>query len=160
MATLSQEQFQLLLNTITANAAPPAAAPAAPPAAPQQQKDPNALGPMHPCVFTTDKMSRLTQFEAWLEEAENLMKFLNLTVDDDKLIYIRSWGGQDLVKFMKLPAKIKFEVTPAVGNTAAIPADTYDQAIEKVKAELRKLVNRTMAMYQLLSKLDGLHQNS
>ena len=83
------------------------------------------------------------------------MKFLGVEQDEKKLILLRSWGGAELVKFMKSHAKVKFEVTPAVGETPAIAADTYDDAVKKIKDELRKMVNRTMAMYQLFTTKQG-----
>ncbi len=146
MATLSAEQFQQLLQTLAPQTAPPAAA---------TGNDPAALGPMPPCVLSTDKMSRLTQFETWLEEAENRMKFIGITDGEKKLSLLRSWGGKDLVSFMKTHAKVKFEATPAVGTTAEIPADTYESAVQKAKVELRKSVNRTMAMFQLFNTKQG-----
>ena len=69
MAALTADQFQQLLAAITP-------APAAAQAAAQATHDPNALGPMPPCVLTSEKISRLRQFETWLEEAENRMKYI------------------------------------------------------------------------------------
>ena len=152
MATLSTEQFQTLLATLTqtAQAAPP-----------QQQNpppagcDPAALGPMPPCIFGSNKLTRLQKFEAWLEEAQNRMTYIGTTDETKKLILLRSWGGLELVNFMKTHAKIIFEAVPATDSEAEIPIDTYDQAIKKIKDELRKLVNRTMAMYQVFTTKQG-----
>jgi hypothetical protein len=83
------------------------------------------------------------------------MKYIGVTDDGKKVILLRSWGGEDLVKFMKTHAKIVFEAIPATDDTAAIPEDTYAQVITKVKDELRLLVNRTMAMHQLLTTKQG-----
>ena len=155
MAAFTAEQFQTLLQTITNNVGqqqqqqqqvrqPPAAG-----------NDPTALGPMPPCTLGVNKMTRLTQFETWLEEAENRMKYIGVRDDEKKVILLRSWGGSELVKFMKMHAKVKFEEIPAADTTAAIPADTYSQAVQKIKDELHKLVNRTMAMYQLFTTKQG-----
>ena len=46
-------------------------------------------------------------------------------------------------------------LTPAAENAAAIPADTYKEVIDKTKQELQSLVNRTMAMHQLLTSKQG-----
>ena len=148
MTTLSNEQFQQLLQTLAPN--PNAQPPPAP-----AKNDPSALGPMPPCVLSADKMFRLSQFETWLEEAENRMKFIGIDDNEKKLSLLRSWGGSDFIGFMKTHVKIRFEEIPAEGTTAAIPADTYDEAVQKVKAELRKSVNRTMAMYQLFNTKQG-----
>ena len=56
MATLTAEQFQALLATITAaggSAQPP------PPGQQAPQNNPAALGPMPACVFGPNKMTRL-----------------------------------------------------------------------------------------------------
>ena len=154
MTTLTDAQFQQLLATITQNAQPQPA-PVATAASTTTGHDPNALGPMPPCIFDTNKMTRLTQFEHWLEEAENRMRFIGVADDDKKAILLRSWGGSELVQFMRTHAKVKFEATPASEGTAAVPADTYSGAVKKIKDELRKLVNRTMAMHQLFSTKQG-----
>ena len=39
------------------------------------RNDPSALGPMVPCKLGSNKMTKLTNFEEWLEEAENRMAF-------------------------------------------------------------------------------------
>ena len=51
------------------------------------------------------------------------MKFIGVNEDGKKLILLRSWGGADLVSFMKSHAKVKFAETPAVNDKAAIPTD-------------------------------------
>ena len=149
MATLTEDQFRQLLATIGAARTAPAAD-----ADQQPRNHPAALGPMKQCTFGVDKMMMLHKFEKWLEEAENRMTYIGTTDDPSKIILLRSWGGSDLVDHMKL-AKVKFDETPAVGTTPAIPADTYDQIIAKIRAELRSLVNKTMAMHTLLSTKQG-----
>ena len=49
----------------------------------------------------------------------------------------------------------KFEETPATETADAIPANTYAETVKKTKDELRKLVNKTMAMHQLLTTKQG-----
>ena len=83
------------------------------------------------------------------------MKYIGVNEDGKTCILLRSWGGADLVNIMKSHGMVKFEETPAVDDTAAIPADFYDAAITKIKAELRKMVNGTMAMYQLFTTKQG-----
>ena len=148
MATFTAAQLQQLIDAIVPNAQQPQQPPAT-------VNDSNMLNPMAPCILPADKMLQLTRFETWLEEVENRMRFMGITDAQKKLSLLRSWGGEDLVKFMKTHAKVRFEETPAVGTTAAIPADTYDEAVKKIKDEFRKLVNRTMAMYQLMNTKQG-----
>ena len=83
------------------------------------------------------------------------MQFLGVTEDSKKVILLRSWGGADLVKFMKTHAKVNFDTTPATDDTEAIPADSYKDTIDKTKKELQSLVNRTMAMHQLFTSKQG-----
>ena len=77
--------------------------------------------------------------------AENRMQFIGVTEDTKKVNLLRSWGGADLVKFMKTHASVRLQATPAAGTAAEIPADMYAEVVKKTKAELRKLVNKTMA---------------
>ena len=95
MTTLTDGQLQTLIAALTANTAP------APQPEPQSRNDATALGPIPPCILGTNKMTRLQQFETWLEEAGNRMKFLSVTEDGKKVILLRSWRGTDLVQFMK-----------------------------------------------------------
>ena len=146
MATLTAEQFQTLLETIGTARGP--ATQAVP------RNNPAALGPMKPCIFGANKMMRLHQFETWLEEARNRMTYLGTTEDNAKIILLRSWGGADLVDHMKT-AKVKFEAVEATIDAAAIPRDTYEDVINKIKTELRSLVNKTMATHLLLTTKQG-----
>ena len=83
------------------------------------------------------------------------MRFIGVTDDTKKVSLIRSWGGPDLVKFMKTHAGVRFEETPETATAAAVPADTYAEAVKKIKDELGKLINRTLAMHQLMSCTQG-----
>ncbi len=83
------------------------------------------------------------------------MRFIGVTDDTKKISLIRSWGGPDMVKFMKTHAGVRFEETPATTDVAAIPADTYAEAVKKIKDELGKLINRTLAMHQLITCTQG-----
>ena len=133
MATLTEDQLQTLITALTANTAPQHPPPQQPPPQAQVVNDASALGPMPPCILGANKMTRLQQFETWLEEAENRMKYLSVTDDTKKVILLRSWGGADLVKFMKSHAKVAFEAIPATDTTAAIQADTYKNVIDKIR---------------------------
>ena len=87
MTTLSNEQLQALIAAVTSNNGPP------PRELPPSCTDATALGPMPPCTLGANKMTRLQQFETWLEEAENRMKFIGVAEDEKKVILLRSWGG-------------------------------------------------------------------
>ena len=76
MATLSVDRFQQLLETLRPNPPAPDADAAPPAAAPAPRNDPSALGPIAPCSLGKNKMTKLTKFEEWLEEAENRMDYI------------------------------------------------------------------------------------
>ena len=152
MATLSAEQFQALLATITTTAAVAANVPT--PETVQVKNDPAALGPIRQCSLGSDKMRKLTLFNEWLEEAENRMDYIGVVNDKEKIILLKTWGGTDineLIKLEKSPLNIKTELSSE--NT---PVEcTYDQLISRLRNYLSKLVNRTMAMHQLLTTQQG-----
>ena len=144
---MTNEQFQALLATLQNQQQP---------APPQQHKSASALGHMPQLDMGVDKMRKLKKFNEWLEEAENRMTYIGANTDEERISLLRSWGGQQLVNFMKLHAKVAFEPIPAVGDEEEeTPKDTYDQILTKIRNELHRLVNRTLAMHELLSTKQG-----
>ena len=109
---LSAQPFQALLATITTTAAAAASVPA--PSTSSAKNDPAALGPIRQCSLVSDKMRKLTLFIEWLEEAENRMDYIDVTNDKKKIILLKTWGGSDITKLIKLeksPLNIKTEPT-------------------------------------------------
>ena len=84
MATLSAEQFQALLATITNVAAGNAVTADIP----QTKNDPAALGPIRQCALGTDKMRKLTLFNEWLEEAEIRIDYIGFSSVKEKFIFL------------------------------------------------------------------------
>ena len=103
---MTPEQFQQLLETLRPPQQPP-------PPQQAQHKSAAALGPMRQLDMGPEKIRRLIKFNEWLEEAENRMTYIGITTDEERISLLRSWGGQELVTFMKLHAKVRFEPTPA-----------------------------------------------
>ena len=132
MATLTNEQFQQLLATIIPKTDQNAQDQAT---ANQPKNDPSALGPIRMCDLGTNKMLKLTRFEDWLEEAENRMDYIGTQDDKSRIILLKSWGGKELMEFIKTHVKISYEVTPANTNatppTPEIPVDSYADVIKK-----------------------------
>ena len=157
--TFTDQQFQTLLAQMAQMGQQQGTEQHAPPVennpATTPRNDPSALGPMAPCTLGTNKMTKLTKFEEWLEEAENRMNYIGNQEDRDKIILLKSWGGSELNEFIKTHVAIRTTAQEAVDGNPAIPADTYDEVVEKIKVELRKLVNRTMAMHDLLNTKQG-----
>ena len=110
---------------------------------------------MKPLDMGPDKMHKLKRFNEWLEEAQNRMTYLGSETNEEKISLLRAWGGTDLVNFMKLHAKVQFDTIAAVGDEEEIPKDTYAQAITKIRLVLQSMVNRTLAMHELLTTKQG-----
>ena len=106
--TLSNEQFQQLLATVTSNMVNNGQPPETPAAA--SQKDPAALGPFRKCNLGSNKMAQLRIFDEWLEEAKSRMDFIGVTEDKEKITLLKNWGGSELTEFMGTSAKVKLEV--------------------------------------------------
>ena len=123
--TLSNEQFQQLLATVTSSMNANNSQPEAPPAI--SLKDPAALGPFRKCNLGSNKMAQLRIFDEWLEEAESRMEYIGVTKDKDKVTLLKNWGGYELTEFMRTSAKAKLEVKGEVN------ADEYDEIIRKTR---------------------------
>ena len=156
---MTNDQFQQLLTTLQAPQAAAANAAQIQQIAealrPQQHKSAAALGPMRALDMGPDKMRKLKKFSEWLEEAENRMTYIGVNMDEEKISLLRAWGGPGLVNFMKLHAKGVLETIPAAGEVAEITKDTYAEIVAKIKNELQRLVNRTLAMHELLTTKQG-----
>ena len=112
---MTEQQFEQLLARIQAPQQQPQ----------QQQRSAAALGHMKQLDMGTDKMRRLRKFNEWLEEAENRMRYIGVNTDNERISLLRSWGGQDLVNFMKIHAKVLFEAIPATADDEETPPDTF-----------------------------------
>ena len=121
MATFTNEQFQELLQALRPQST---------------QNDPSALGPMKPFVLGTNKMTRLKRFEEWLEDANSRMQYIGTQENSAKIILLKTWAGTELVEYMKIHAKVHFEVNPATDTENKITADIFDQVITKTKEEM------------------------
>ena len=145
--TLTNEQFQQLLSTVATNMNANSIQPQ--PSATAVQKDPAALGPFRKCNLGSNKMAQLRVFDEWLEEAQSRMDYIGVTEDKDKVTLLKNWGGSELTEFMRTSAKAKLEVK---GDD---DADQYDEIVRKTREEMKRLVNRTLAMHNLLTTKQG-----
>ena len=132
MATLSNEQFQQLLeamNTSAVRAATQAvqgmeqraAAPA------QHASSAAVVGQVPPCNLGKNKLKRYRIWTEWIRDAENKMSFLSITENSAKISFIRSVAGPQLTELWDKEARIRFEDVPAIGNVAALNKHTYDE---------------------------------
>jgi len=81
------------------------------------------------------------------------MSYIGITSDKEKIILLKTWGGPEMVELIRLEKSHLNAQTQARGE--AEQEDTYNQTIEKLRLYLSKVVNRTMAMHQLLSTQQG-----
>ena len=144
----SAEQFSQLLETLKGGSTPSPNAPAS-----ATRNDPDTLGPIRQCALGTYKMKKLNNFNEWLEDAENRMSYIGITSDKDKTILLKTWGGPEIVELIR-QEKSHLNSQARAGEEVE-QEDTYDQTIEKLRTHLSKMVNRTMAMHQLLSTQQG-----
>ena len=109
-------------------------------------------------------MRKLTLFDDWLEEAENRMEYIGTTDDKDKLILLRTWGDSEIKDLIKRQTSIvnikKEDTTINAQNEGSVdpvspPATSYQETVRAIRELLLKLVNRTMAMNQLLTTKQG-----
>jgi len=174
MANLSQEQFRILLETMTQTAVQAATATTQKQdnevgqIATTRRNDPSALGPMRQCILGDDKMRKLTIFDDWLEEAESRMEYIGITSDKEKIILLRTWGGQDIKELIKRQSSIVSKSVPIKKEEQSAPteeipklegetdtAGDYHETVETLRETLRRNVNRTMAMHQLMTTRQG-----
>ena len=76
-----------------------------------------------------------------------------INTDEKRISLLRSWGGQDLVNFMKLHAKVLFEPITVPGE-ADTPKDTYAQIVTKIRTEQHPAF---LDMQKLQPNLDTSH---
>ena len=108
MANLSNEQLQQLLDAMKTTAISAATLAATSASANIQtveitkpRNDPAVLGPMRQGTLGDDKMRKLTLFDEWLEEADCRMEYIGTSSDKEKIILLRTWGGQEIKEFQE-----------------------------------------------------------
>ena len=143
----SADQFNQLLATLSGgNVNKAASAP---------RNDPAALGPIRQCALGTDKMKKLNIFNEWLEDADNRMSYIGITSDKEKIILLKTWGGPEIVELIRLEKSHLNARAQAPQQGEAEQEQIYEELIDKLRLYLSKMVNRTMAMHQLLSTQQG-----
>ena len=130
-------------------------------AAAQPQGSALAVGPMGACVLGIDKMKRPKVFQDWVKEAQAKVDYMGITDNKQKVALLKSWAGRELLNFWEKEARIQFTAIPAVPaaggvpGVAEIPADTFDQILQKTREELLKQVSRDRSLTDLLSMKQG-----
>ena len=71
------------------------------------------VGPMQYCQLGKEKIRRYKRWGDWIQDAENKMKFLQITTDQAKISFIRSCSGAELTEFWTKEARIRFKAIAA-----------------------------------------------
>ena len=127
----------------------------------QPQGSALAVGPMGACVLGIDKVKRPKVFQDWVKEAQAKIDYMGITDNKQKVALLKSWAGRELLNFWEKEVRIQFTVIPAViagvgiAAVAEIPADSFDQILEKTRSELLKHVSRDRSLTDLLSMKQG-----
>ena len=127
----------------------------------QPQGSALAVGPMGACVLGIDKMKRPKVFQDWMKEAQAKIDYMGINDDKQKVALLKSWAGRELLNIWEKKARIQFTVIPAVpaaggvAGVAEIPADTFEQIVQKTRQELLKHVSRDRSLTDLLSMKQG-----
>ena len=110
------------------------------------------VGQMPPCHLGKNKIKRFKKWKDWISDAENKMAFLEMDTDKQKINFIRSCGGPELIEFWEKEAHIRFKDVLADLNrgTPAQPAHSYAEIMIETKKTMLKLVSRDRAIIDLL----------
>jgi hypothetical protein len=116
-----------------------------------------AVGQLGSCELGRDRTKRFKKFNDWIKQAESKLAFLGITDDQQKVNYVKSCAGPDLITFWEKEARVRFaavEANPAL-NIVAEAAHTYIQIIEESKKVLLAIINRDRAVIDLLRISQG-----
>ena len=75
---------------------------------------------MKPFALGTNKMTRLKRFEEWLEDENSRMQYIGNKEGAAKIILLKILAGTELVEYMKIHAKVHFEVKPETETDSLI----------------------------------------
>ncbi len=98
-----------------------------------------------PCDLGQDPSKYLERFEKWYEHTSLLADSIGVKDKPEKLRLTLLWGGQDFRQFAQ---------NAGVVHTGE-DADTFENAIDKVREACKKHVNLSMAMYKLMHAKQG-----
>ena len=107
------------------------------------------------------------KFNLYVEQMENffIATGKDNTSDKIKVAVLQAVGGPEMVALVKHVGKVKVTETPAVAEVQAaqgvaavarveaIPADTFDQAVEKIRQGIRGQTNQAMAKFKLFKEM-------
>ena len=114
-----------------------------------------------------DPEKLLVKFNLYIEQIENFMLATDTDGSSDKrkLALLQAVGGTEMIALFKHVGKVKLSVTPAIEPVAArgglpaveavaeVAADTFLQAVQKIRTGILGQTNQTMTRYKLFQEL-------
>ena len=114
-----------------------------------------------------DPEKLLMKFNLYIEQIENFMLATDTDGSSDKrkLALLQAVGGVEMITLFKHVGKVKLSETPAVPEVvaangvaaiaavAAIPADTFVEAVNKIRKGIVGQTNQAMTRYKLFQEL-------
>ena len=139
---MTNDQLQQLITALTGAAGGRAAGAAA------------VMGQLAPCQLGKDRIKRIKTFEDWIREAEAKIKVLKLNADQEKIDFIKSCAGHELIEFWAKEVRVRFESVPG-DNTAQPPvpeqaAHLYAEILRETRAQLMKIISQERAFIDLM----------
>ena len=85
------------------------------------------------------------------------MEYIGVSNDKEKIILLKTWGGPEVIELIKLEqSALNIKSENAKNDADEETHETsYLELVEKLRTMVSKMVNRTMAMYQLLTTQQG-----
>ena len=116
-----------------------------------------AVGQLQPCLLGKDKTKRYTRWTNWLKDATTKMAYLNITSNSQKLAYVKSQAGAELLTLWEKEVRARWVGVPAndeLGREAQ-EAHTYKELITETERVLLEIINRDRAVIDLLKITQG-----
>ena len=139
--TMTADQYQTLIDTLRGGGDGGAAGTAG--AATRE-------GPMEPCALGKDKLKRPKRWTNWHREAENKMRLMGITDNDQRMNYLRRCAGAELTEIWEKEERMVVEANRE--GEVAVPAHTYEQVVE---GTMMTLLSDAWSMQVTLLKQEG-----
>ena len=139
---MTNDQLQQLITALTGAAGGRAAGAAA------------VMGQLAPCQLGKDRIKRVKKFEDWIRDAEAKIKVLQLNTDQEKIDFIKSCAGHELIEFWTKEARVRFEPVPRDDDAQPpVPeqaAHTYTEILRETRRQLMQIISQERAFIDLM----------
>ena len=116
-----------------------------------------AVGQLQPCNLGKDKTKRFTNWSNWLKDAKTKMSYLGITSDTQKLAYMKSQAGAELLTLWEKEVRARWESVPAneERGIAALEAHNFSELVTETERVLLEIVDRDRAVIDMLQMKQG-----